>query len=50
MDPLYAQLRDIRGLDAVSLWPLAPGWWLVVAIIFAALLLVWRIYLYLTRD
>lgn len=22
------QLRDIRGLDAVSWWPPAPGWWI----------------------
>lgn len=22
-------LRDIYGIDAVSWWPLAPGWWLV---------------------
>lgn len=23
-------LHDIRGLDPVSIWPLAPGWWLVL--------------------
>ena len=22
------QLRDIRGLDPIGIWPLAPGWWL----------------------
>jgi hypothetical protein len=22
------QLRDIRGLDTISWWPLAPGWWI----------------------
>jgi len=22
------QLRDIRGLDPISWWPLAPGWWI----------------------
>ena len=26
---LASQLRDIRGLDAIPWWPLAPGWWLV---------------------
>ncbi|RLW54638.1 MAG: hypothetical protein B6D69_04845, partial [gamma proteobacterium symbiont of Stewartia floridana] len=26
MDPL----RDIRGIDTVSWWPLAPGWWLLL--------------------
>lgn len=25
-------LRDIHGLDAIPWWPLAPGWWLVIAI------------------
>ncbi len=28
-DPL-AQLRDIHLPEAVSLWPLAPGWWLLL--------------------
>jgi hypothetical protein len=23
-------LRDIRGLDPVGIWPLPPGWWLVL--------------------
>ncbi len=33
-------LRDIRGLDAVSVWPLAPGWWLlIIALIVAAIAL-----------
>lgn len=39
------QLRDIRLPDAVSWWPLAPGWWMVLALacfaIFAAL--VWNV-------
>jgi hypothetical protein len=26
-----AQLRDIRGLDAIPWWPPAPGWWLALA-------------------
>jgi hypothetical protein len=25
------QLRDIKGLDTISWWPLAPGWWLLIA-------------------
>ena len=32
MDGLDA-LRDIRGLDPPSVWPLAPGWWLVLAVL-----------------
>lgn len=27
---LAAQLRDIRGLDPISWWPLAPGWWILI--------------------
>lgn len=30
-DPL-SELYDIEGLDAISWWPLAFGWWLVIAI------------------
>ena len=31
-------LRDIRGLDPVSIWPLPPGWWLVLAGVVVAVL------------
>jgi len=35
-------LRDIRELDAVSWWPLAPGWWIVLATLAViALLALW---------
>ena len=30
-DDLLAQLRDIRGLDAFPWWPIAPGWWFLLA-------------------
>ncbi|MFK5971252.1 MAG: DUF4381 domain-containing protein [Candidatus Marithrix sp.] len=26
-------LRDIRGLDTISWWPLAYGWWLLIGLI-----------------
>ncbi len=41
-DPL-AQLRDIHLPQAVSLWPLAPGWWLLLILCSLAIgFLVWR--------
>lgn len=33
MGDLLSQLRDIRGLDAVSWWPPAPGWWMVLGLL-----------------
>ncbi|MES9863146.1 MAG: DUF4381 domain-containing protein [Candidatus Thiodiazotropha sp. LLP2] len=40
MDPL----RDIRGIDPISWWPLAPGWWLVLAgVLLLILVVVWLI-------
>jgi hypothetical protein len=29
-------LRDIQGLDAISFWPLAPGWWILIGLLLAA--------------
>src|ERR1700722_20011952 len=31
MSSLMQQLHDIEGLDAISPWPLAIGWWVVIA-------------------
>ncbi len=42
-DNLLAQLYDITGLDYIGWWPLAPGWWALLA--FAAIVagaLYWR--------
>jgi len=40
-----AQLRDIRVPHEVGLWPLAPGWWVVIAVLVIALLALasWRV-------
>ncbi|MDP1836521.1 MAG: DUF4381 domain-containing protein [Chlamydiales bacterium] len=31
MPSLMQQLHDIEGIDAISPWPLAIGWWIVIA-------------------
>ena len=34
MNPdMVTRLRDIQGLDEISWWPLAPGWWLLVLLV-----------------
>jgi hypothetical protein len=33
MPSLMQQLHDIEGLDAISAWPLAIGWWIVIAFV-----------------
>jgi hypothetical protein len=35
---LLSQIDDIKGLDPISLFPLAPGWWGVLALAVAAAL------------
>ncbi|OOZ37049.1 DUF4381 domain-containing protein [Solemya velesiana gill symbiont] len=40
-------LHDIHGLDPVSWWPLAPGWWLVILSGAALVLLTWALVRYL---
>lgn len=41
-DDLLAQLYDIRGLDSISWWPLAPGWWVLLILGAAAAITVYR--------
>ncbi|MCE2984007.1 MAG: DUF4381 domain-containing protein [Parachlamydia sp.] len=43
MDPLLDQLHDIEGLDPISAWPLAIGWWCVLGL--ACILLFFFLYL-----
>jgi hypothetical protein len=37
MDPTQIPLRELHLPDAVSWWPLAPGWWVVIVLIVAGL-------------
>ncbi|CAK0777032.1 conserved hypothetical protein [Gammaproteobacteria bacterium] len=50
LTPSIAQLRDIRGLDPISLWPLAPGWWVIAGIltmlVVAGLLAAWWVHVW----
>lgn len=32
MSSLMDQLHDIEGVDAISFWPLASGWWVLIAL------------------
>jgi hypothetical protein len=42
-DPL-AQLRDIHLPPDISIWPLAPGWWLLILLAIASIsYLAWRL-------
>ena len=38
MDPEQIPLRDLHLPAEIGWWPLAPGWWLLLALAFAALL------------
>ena len=48
MEPGTLILRDIRGLDAIPWWPMAPGWWYLIGaavlLLLLALLREWLIY------
>ena len=37
MDPEQIPLRDLHLPDAVGWWPLAPGWWILIALAVAGL-------------
>jgi len=37
MDPQQIPLRDLHLPDAIGWWPIAPGWWFLIALAVAAL-------------
>lgn len=45
MDPEQIPLRDLHLPEAISWWPLAPGWWLVMGLVLIALGYLLRIWL-----
>jgi hypothetical protein len=45
MDPEQIPLRDLHLPEAIGWWPLAPGWWLLIALaVFGLLYLLHRAY------
>ena len=44
MDPRQIPLRDLHLPDAISWWPLAPGWWFVIAVALVVLVYFLRRY------
>ena len=45
MDPEQIPLRDLHLPEAIGWWPLAPGWWVVVALVAGGLYYLFRLYL-----
>lgn len=45
MDPDQIPLRDLHLPEAISWWPLAPGWWVVIALFAVGLGYLIRLYL-----
>lgn len=44
MDPKDIPIRDLHLPPEISWWPLAPGWWVLLAVLLAAFaLLSWRV-------
>ena len=44
MDPEQIPLRDLHLPEAISWWPLAPGWWAVIALAVIAFAYLLKLY------
>lgn len=49
-EELLAQLADIHLPEAVSFWPLAPGWWILALLALALLIFLGRKYAYYIKQ
>jgi hypothetical protein len=45
VDPKQIPLRDLHLPEAIGWWPLAPGWWFVIAVALVALGYLFHLYL-----
>jgi len=45
MDPEQIPLRDLHLPEAIGWWPLAPGWWVVIALLAVGVGFLLRLYL-----
>ncbi len=45
MDPEQIPLRDLHLPEAIGWWPLAPGWWVLLALALGGLAYLFRLYL-----
>jgi len=50
MDPSTLPLRDLHLPEPIGWWPLAMGWWLLIALAVVALILLGRTYLQHRRE
>lgn len=49
-DPLTLPLRDIHLPEPVSVWPPAPGWWFLVAVLVVAVISLWLVQRYKKKS
>jgi len=44
MDPEQIPLRDLHLPEVIGWWPLAPGWWVIIALVAGGLFYLFRLY------